>query len=659
MQRRIAMLALALTLGACMPGRASTPPTTPTPTAGATEAAQPTEQDAQPTAGATEAAQPTEAVPAAVDDLATLTQAKSGDRDQTALAEAFSGKDLPEVARTTPLDVKVGDVETFWVADSLENTNYQIKAKLRYAGPVVLMYVDTEVEGDIAQETIEDSAKRFENEIYARDREIFGEERAPGVDGDARLTILNTAVRGAGGYFSSADAVTKQVNRFSNEREMFVIGIDSYPLGSDGYAETLAHEFQHMIEWNVARRSPSWFNEGMSTNAEELFGFRDPYQEAQHLEEPDIQLTTWSAEAAQTGRHYGTSRLFLRYIATHYGGEQTLGGLVKADAGNNTQAFVDLAQKKYPDITSFADVVSDWTVANVLNDKGVDEGRYAYDIAETARTEKALPSDRTDVSQFGADYLTLEGPATLHFDGASTVSLVGATPKGGTGMWWSNAGDDSVQMLTKEFDLSGQTKATLSFDAWYEIERHYDYAFVTASTDGGTTWQTIKGGTTTDEDPQGQNFGNGITGVSGSPSSEINEGVDGQWLPEQFDLSAYAGKKILLRFWLISDSALNGAGLLIDNIQIPELGYSDDVEQGDDGWQATGFVRTSGTLPQLWALRLVRTGAQGTTVERVATDAQGDADITLAAGERATLVVMGSTPITTEPASYRYTLASN
>ena len=52
--------------------------------------------------------------------------------------------------------------------------------------------------------------------------------------------------------------------------------------------------------------------------------------------------------------------------------------LIKADAGNNLDAFVPIAARKRPDITSFADIYADWAVANVLNDPSVADGRYAY-----------------------------------------------------------------------------------------------------------------------------------------------------------------------------------------------------------------------------------------------------------------------------------------
>lgn len=650
------LLLAALLLGACAL------PFTPQPTQMPlipTAAPQPTARSFPAPTDPPAAPQPTQAPPAGpLDDPAALATALPLPRDQVELAEAFKGLgDIPAVARTTPLTVQVGDVETFWVADLRTDTNYEVKAELRYAGPVVLMYVDTGVE--VEQSAIERSAKDFEQRIYARTRALFGNELAPGVDGDPRLTILNTPLQGAGGYFSSADGVVKAVNRFSNEREMFVIGINSYELGSDAYGSTLAHEFQHMIEWNVARRSPSWFNEGMSTLAEDMNGYIDNGLGRLYLANPDLQLTTWSADAAETGNHYGASQLFLRYFQEQYAGERGLAELIQADAGNNLAAFARIAARRRPEITRFADVYADWVVANVLNDPGVEGGRYAYALlpGEAEPIRPASTEAGVSVNQFGVDYYgELAGPLALEFDGSDTVQLVGALPRDGHTMWWSNRGDDGVQTLTREFDLTGVKSATLEFSTWFEIELDWDYGFVAVSTDGSKNWATLPGRHTTTSNPQDQNFGHGLTGVSGAPGTEPDKGVRGQWVEERIDLTPYAGQRIQLRFWVVNDAAYNAQGMLIDNIRIPELGYADRVEQGDGGWVAQGFVRTSGVLPQEWALRLIRRAGGATTVEQVPVDAQGRARVELAAGERGILAVMGATPLTTEPASYSYQL---
>ena len=661
MRRRLFVLVWAFLLAACsLPFAPNPAPAAPTAAPAPTRVLEfPAATPAPDAPAATPA--PEQPAPSAdeLDPPSLFAAATPEERDQVALAEAFKGiGDIPEVARTTPLDVKVGDVETFWVSDLNKNTNYQVQAELRYAGPVLLMYVDTGAQVD--QADIDRSAKEFEQKIYQRNRALFGQELSPGIDGDPRLTVLNTPVQGAGGYFSSADGVVKAVNRYSNEREMFVIAIDSYPLGSPAYGSTLAHEFQHMIEWNVARRSPSWFNEGMSTLAEDMNGYIDDYLGKLYLEQPDLQLTTWSSDAATTGNHYGASQLFLRYFQEQYAGEQGLAELIKADAGNNLEAFVPIAARKRPEIKSFAEIYADWAVANVLADPKVEGGRYDYALlsAKAQPTEPEPGQASATVSQFGADYYgELAGPLTIDFDGADAVGLVGSRPEDGRYAWWSNRGDDGVQTLTREFDLAGLQSATLEFATWYEIELDWDYAFVSVSTDGGANWTTLKGSTTTTSNPQDQNFGNGYTGVSGQSGAEPDKGVRGEWIDEQVDLSPYAGKKILLRFWMVNDAAYNAQGMLIDNIRIPELKYADSAEAGDGGWQAKGWVRTQGALAQTWALRLIRRGAGSTSVEQVPVDAQGRAQIALAAGERGTLAVIGTTPYTTEPASYTYRIA--
>jgi hypothetical protein len=414
-----------------------------------------------------------------------------------------------------------------------------------------------------------------------------------------------------------------------------------------------------MIEWNIARRSPSWFNEGLSTLAQDLNGYVEQDTAMQYLQQPDVQLTGWSSDAAQTGEHYGTSQLFFRYFHAQYAGDNGIAELIKADAGDNLEAFVPIAARKRPDIKSFADIYADWAVANVLNDPKVGDGRYAYDLLpDRAVIQPLKPDQTTTVSQFGVDYYgELRGPLTLNFDGADQVGLTSARPKDGRYAWWSNRGDDSIETLTREVDLSGVKQATLRFSAWYEVEKDWDYGFVTVSTDGGKTWKTLKGRTTTDYDPQGQNFGNGLTGVSGSPQAETDKGTHGQWVDEQMDLSPYAGKRVLLRFWVVNDAAYNAEGLMLDNIQIPELKYADGGEDGDGGWQAQGFVRTTGELPQTWALRLVRVKGGTTTVEPLAVDAAGRATVQLAAGERGVLAVIGTTPFTTETAQYHLSSA--
>ncbi|MGQ9894607.1 MAG: hypothetical protein ACUVSY_12490 [Roseiflexus sp.] len=591
-------------------------------------------------------------VPAPIGELAAIAAHQPAPRDQHALAVAFNRINASDAALTEPRDVQPGSIETFWVADVANGVNYTVTARLRYVGPVVLMYVDTTL--DIPQHDLVQSAQVFEERIYPRSHFLFDTERIPGIDGDARLTILNTRIRGAGGYFSSADGVSRVVNRFSNERDMFVIDAVAFPPGSETYNATLAHELQHMIHWHRQPRSPAWFNEGLSMLAEDLNDLGDYGAALSYLRHPDTQLTTWSAGSG-VSRHYGAVQLFMRYVYEQYAGASRPADWINADAGNNPQVLADFAARRRPDVARFEHLFADWAVANVLNDPSVGDGRYAYPDNLPARAATVpLPegTTTTDVRQFGVDYFgPLEGPLTIHFDGSDTVSLVGELPAEGRFAWWSNRGDESVSTLTQRLDLRRVARATLLFRLWHELERHYDYAFVTVSTDGGVHWQTLPGITTRIDDPQGHNLGHGFTGVSGAPDAAIGS-ARARWIEERMDLTPFAGQEMLVRFWVITDAAINGSGLLIDDIRIPEIGFADGAETDNAGWQAEGFVRTSGVLPQRWLLRLIVFDDDGVQVVAPDVDSQGRAALTIAEGRRAILMVSGATPFTTEPASY-------
>ncbi len=117
-----------------------------------------------------------------------------------------------------------------------------------------------------------------------------------------------------------------------------------------------------------------------------------------------------------------------------------------------------------------------------------------------------------------------------------------------------------------------------------QIELDWDYAYLVVSTDGGANWTAIETNLSTTTDPNGQNFGYGITGNSGG------------WIPLTADLSAYTGDVLLgFRYW--TDVAAVEPGFMVDNIEI--TGYPLDGAETDTGWTFDGFRRTNGTESRL------------------------------------------------------------
>jgi immune inhibitor A len=131
--------------------------------------------------------------------------------------------------------------------------------------------------------------------------------------------------------------------------------------------------------------------------------------------------------------------------------------------------------------------------------------------------------------------------------------------------------------------------ASLTAQVRYSIELDWDYAYLIASTDGGTTWTNVATNLSTNTSPNGQNFGQGITGTT-----------NGNWVTLTADLSAYTGNVLLgFRYW--TDPAVVETGFQVDEISV--TGSPTDGAESDTGWTfdpAGGFRVTTGAESQFF-----------------------------------------------------------
>ncbi|GAB4480225.1 MAG: immune inhibitor A [Anaerolineales bacterium] len=597
---------------------------------------------------------PVENVP--VDTLQTLENALVPVNDPVDLAKRLGGKaNVPETLPSGPFSV--GAKQEFWASNVDTNENFKVNATLRYETAHSYFWVQDGV--SYKESELRALADAFENKIYPTDREFFGSEWTPGVDGDPHIYILYA--RGLGGnlagYFSSADELHPLAHEYSNAHEMFVFNADNTSFGEQYTYGVLAHEFQHMIHWYQDRNETSWLNEGASELAAFLNGYDVGGFDWLFTSNPDLQLTDWPNDPSATSAHYGAGFLFTNYFLNRFGDKATQ-ALVRHPQNGMDSVNAVLSEIQANDPLSGQPIsadqfFADWTVANYLNDASVSDGRYAYanysalKTASETDTISSCPGDlngRT-VNQYGADYIriTCAGNYTLRFEGASQTKLLPADAHSGRYAFWSNKGDESDMTLTREFDLSSVSgAANLSYWVWYDLEKDYDYLYLAASTDGGATWQIVKTPSGTDKDVSGNSYGWGYNGESGG------------WKQETVDLSAFAGQKVTLRFEYVTDAAVNGEGFLLDDISLPEAGYSADFETDDGGWQAQGFARVENILPQKFSVTLIRRGA-ATSVETLPVPADGLLEIPLSLGgevNEVTVVISGLTPFTREKGAY-------
>jgi hypothetical protein len=592
--------------------------------------------------------------PEAIETLHTIESVDVPQRDLTALTLRLNdpGQPIPRVVHTEPWGFEIGDRHAFWVEDKGTGERDQVSARLVYETAHAYFFVEEGV--DVDEVKLKRLADRFENQIYPTNRAFFGQEWSPGVDNDPHITILLVDTLGVY-YQNSRDEYSRLVNRYSNEME--IIYLDVGVVDSED-ACVLAHEFQHVIHWAVDPGEETWLLEGFSELACALNGGKPWYLDlivSSFAAQPDTQLNAWSGELNQAAAQMGASYLFMTYFLERFG-EQTTRALA-ADPSSGLDSLDSVLQSQNTGL-GFDEVFADWVVANYHDDPTLADGRYGYQdidppslVFEDEYEEVDLPVERqTSVGQYAADYIAMRGPGTFQVDfvGGTLVGLAPITAHSGKYVWWGGRGTNGDTTLTQEFDLTGLDQATLTFYTWYDIEKDYDYAYVEVSMDG-EHWTTLPGQTTTNDDPNAVNYGNGFTGLSNG------------WIREEIDLTPFVGGYVQIRFEYLTDDGPVYAGFFLEDIEIPELDYRDDAESGDSGWDAQGFTRISPVIPQEWLVQLIEQRQDRTTVTQLHLQADNTGRWTVALGpeESAMLVVSGRTRVTTEPAVYWYSITTS
>lgn len=520
-----------------------------------------------------------------------------------------SGTLPPRVAEPPPPPLTEGEAVRMWV--NREAGNVQVTAIVSRVSENAYWLFEEGV--DVDRRNLDTAVREFESAVWPKVTGVFGPIWTPGVDGDPRLVILHARLRpGVAGYFSGADSYPRSIQKHSNEREIIYMSTTT-PVGTRDYLATLAHELQHAVHWAADADEDTWLNEGLSEVASELAGFHI-ISVASYLRAPATSLTEWPAQISESGPNYGAAALFFEYFMDHYGGEAALRGLVEepADGLDAVNRYLEKAGYRERAL----DVYRDWLVANYLDEVS---GRYSHprrDLHSGVRLKTDFILTPVTVEEslppLGAHYYVASLGARdvrLQFKGDPVAELFPASPFSGDSCWWGNAGDSIDTTLTRRVDLSSAragSATTLKYAIWFDIEADWDYAYVEVSTDGGSTWTALPAGATTDANPNGNSYGHAYTGLSRLVSRSAGEG----WIEESVDLSAYAGQELQVRFEYITDDAVHGRGVCLDDFAIPEVGWYDDAETPGD-WVSEGFARVNNKIPQDYLLLVIRQPADG------------------------------------------------
>lgn len=566
-------------------------------------------------------------------------------------------------AQPRDLDLLIGPAPTahtdagassryFWIAADGNDEGY---AYLRFvlAGRTDRFRVWAEAGTQLATDPMVTVAEELEESL----REgllgtLWRATRARGLD-TTPIDLVFAPFSSAGGYFSSADQPGSFSHPYSNRGNVIYVSEAACQLAVACDVSTARHELQHLLQYLIDPQEQAWLSEGLSEIAER--GDASNAEAHSRLACADFPFLRWTDDGQMVGLYYAGAREFLRFWQSRHSPAALRAVAVSPLHGPDAFDF-------YATVHSlpggFDDVFMDWEAEQAvfsLPDRPSSEARPVRGAC-TSRSTLSLAAGGTvedEVSPYGCDRVVLEGTdaLSLAFTGQATTRATVIDPHGGTSFWWSGRANQSRATLTRELDLTAVDRAHLTYWIWYDLEEYYDWGYVAVSTDGGTTWEVLSSTDTTTENPVGNCPGRGYTGDS--------EG----WREQTVDLSPYAGKQVLLQFGYLTDDAVEYSGLAIDDLALPEIGLTDDMESGGS-WVPLGFRLEVATepLPQRYGARLVTADDDGYACEPLSVGDDGRAMWDLPAvgpGRQRVVVICGLTEAAGSAATYSLVASAN
>ncbi|MGG4491280.1 Ig-like domain-containing protein [Metabacillus idriensis] len=287
-------------------------------------------------------------------------------------------------------DYQTGDQKPFWVTNFSNNQDYQIHASLLHSGSKTNIWVH---DNQISAADAKKLSDEFDSSIHPAVVSHFAPESD--VNGDGKINILVFDIQDGftgsggyiGGYFYGGDLYNMT---HSNQSEIFYI--DTYPLmGMSSYKavensyETLAHEFQHMVNYNQNvfiegnTNMDTWLNEALSMAAEQIYTgqaltSRIDYYNASNSIKNGHSLLYWD-RYGDTLSNYSLSYLFGQYVRIQANQGNRIFKDILKDPNSDYRAVENAVQKYIDPALSFGEFMTNFRGALLLKNK---TGEYGF-----------------------------------------------------------------------------------------------------------------------------------------------------------------------------------------------------------------------------------------------------------------------------------------
>lgn len=319
----------------------------------------------------------------------------------------------------------IGDKREFWArdadseSDNFNELSYKTSATLVAISDHALIYAESPTKFSGTDNLGNLLAIVFED-IYDREVPFFG--IPSDIDNNDKIIILLINIggnTGIAGYYLPLNLVPISSNPnnagyYSNYADMIYINdrADKF------FNATIAHEFQHLIQFGEDFLEDIWLNEALSTYSELYTGYTntiDPLINNEAGFGKDTSLTSlnyWKG----TLRDYGSGYLFLLYLADRFG-ESIISQISNDDDRQGLDSINDAIQSIDSTI-NIEEIFQDWAIALAINDKN--QIRYSFsDRVNTVKIPNSLALQNgigflkgQQVSHWSSDYIELKNQET-------------------------------------------------------------------------------------------------------------------------------------------------------------------------------------------------------------------------------------------------------
>lgn len=335
----------------------------------------------------------------------------------------------------------IGTPYKWWALNSNPNSSdynkfYQVNSTCRAIGEKCYIFVEDNFWGNkVTQEAVDAIKNAFEKTtpanpnkgIYDNDVEAFGEP--PDVDNDPKVIILILDIQDIyssgsssffiAGYFHSVNE--SMTYSYSNRAEIYYLDCNPLNLLTNNSIglQTLAHEFQHMINFNYNKNADTFNNESMSMLAEVINGY--PLNNQNYYNnETNIYLFNWRpSDDPNVLNDYSRAARFSLYYYEQFGNRYSRGnvqsplqGVNRINAGISNAGVID---------RNFSSILEDWFIANYINNISLNNGKWGYQNSRATKVNSKIHlnpnvNEATDlIYKYGAIYITYKNSKNLNF----------------------------------------------------------------------------------------------------------------------------------------------------------------------------------------------------------------------------------------------------